>query len=511
MAVRPNSGMARSMDNRIRSIKARTAVERVGRLAGFELIDIRAAPKTMARAKARIREASSVNQAVPVYHTSDDGVPFVPVGTIYLSFKPDQSNDAKQEILVKYGLEIVASEPNEFLTVRVTGRGTDAVEVAARLQKETGVAVAEPDLATTKRLANFELPNDELLAQQWHLENTGILDGQSVGLKRGADARVVAAWKTLGSLGSSDVVVGIIDDGFDLGHPDLSGKSVFPWDFERNSSDVHPEPDRTDPDRGNWHGTACAGVAVGSAQAGQILGVAPGAKLLPVRWNDLTSEQVAKWFNYMTERGAGVVSCSWGAEANFYELDTRITHAIERCARDGRNSKGCVIVFAAGNSGTDVNDPPRSLNGFATHSEVMAVAASTSIDTQADYSNFGDEIWVCAPSQGLGGRFVITSDATGTYIDDAGVERSSGYTAGDYASFTGTSSSCALLAGVCALVLSANPELTSAEVREIIKLTARRIGPESEYRNGHSTKFGYGCVDADSAVKEAIRRLAPVA
>jgi hypothetical protein len=57
-------------------------------------------------------------------------------------------------------------------------------------------------------------------------------------------------------------------------------------------------------------------------------------------------------------------------------------------------------------------------------------------------------------------------------------------------------------------VLSANPELKSADVKEIIKTTARRIGPDTEYRNGHSTKFGFGCADAESAVKEALR-LAP--
>ena len=98
---------------------------------------------------------------------------------------------------------------------------------------------------------------------------------------------------------------------------------------------------------------------------------------------------------------------------------------------------------------------------------------------------------------------------SGTYIDATGVERASGYAAGDYNfHFTGTSSSCPLVAGICALVLSANPELKSADVREIIKRTARKIGPDTEYQDGHSTKFGFGCVDAEEAVKEALR-LAP--
>lgn len=510
IAVQSNVGMAQSMENELRSIAVEAPIERRGRLGGFEIVGIQASPQRLSRARSTLREAASVSQEVPVYHTSNDRVPFVPVGTIYLSFKPGLSDEAKQSLVDKHALELVASEPNGFLTVRVTTPGADAVQVAAALQKEEGVTIAEPDLVTTKRSQNFALPGDVLLAQQWHLKNTGTLNGQSVGYKAGADARVVAAWERLQRLGSSDVVIGIIDDGFDLNHPDLAGKAVHAWDFERNSSDVHPAPNLASPGAGNWHGTACAGVAVGKAEDGQIIGAAPNAKLLPVRMNDsLSPELVAKWFDHMTDHGAWVVSCSWGAEAAVYPLPERISQAISRCARDGRNGKGCVIVFAAGNSGTDIDDPPNSQNGLATHPEVMAVAACSSMDRHSDYSNFGSAISICAPSSGLGGWEIITSDVGGTYIDAAGVVRNSGYAAGDYnVHFTGTSSACPLVAGICALVLDANPEFTSAQVRDIIKGTARKIGPESEYHDGHSVKFGHGCVDAESAVNKALN-LAP--
>ena len=512
VAVRANVGMARSMDNELRTIAKRVPVERRGWLEGFEIIDIQVPAKELARERGNLRSAASVSQEVAVYHTSKDRVPFVPVGTIYLSFKANVENEAKQAILDKYALELVTSELDDFLTVRVRTPGTDAVEVAAALQKEDSVAVAEPDLVTTKRSQNLVLPTDELLARLWHLENKGTHDGQSLGYQRGADARVVAAWKVLNSLGSSEVVVGIIDDGFALDHPDIADKSVHPWDFRRNSSDVRPEPNLTSPAQGNWHGTACAGVAVGKAGGGQVIGAAPNAKLLPVRMNEnLEPVLVSKWFDYMKDRGAWVVSCSWGAEAAVYPLPHRIGHAITRCARKGRNGKGCVVVFAAGNSALDVNDhvndPPRSQNGFATHPDVIAVAACTSRDQFSDLSSFGKEIWICAPSGGLGAWPIITSDVSGTYIDANGVERGNGYEPGDYFfHFTGTSAACPLVAGVCALVLGANPELTSADVKEILKDKARRIGPESEYSNGHSVKFGHGCIDAERAVKEALDR-----
>ena len=62
------------------------------------------------------------------------------------------------------------------------------------------------------------------------------------------------------------------------------------------------------------------------------------------------------------------------------------------------------------------------------------------------------------------------------------------------------------MAGICALILSANPDLTAKEVKDILQKTADKIGSPSEYRNGHSVKYGYGRVNAGRAVAEALRR-----
>jgi subtilisin family serine protease len=514
VAVRPHAGMAESMDTAIRSIEATTPVERHGRLGEFEIVHIPTSPQRVTRARANLRAADAVQQEVAVYHTSDDKVPFIPVGTIYLSFKPGTSEADKEGVLEKYALQLVTSEPNGFLTVRITSPGTDAVQVAAKLQRDKSVAVAEPDLLTPLRRRNFVLPTDEFLPLEWHLANTGNIGGEAGGLKQGADARVIAAWQALDGLGSSDVVVGIIDDGFDLSHPDLTEKAVTPWDFERNSDDVHPEPNLTSQGAGDWHGTCCAGVAVGKAGGGKIVGAAPNAKLLPVRTGPkLEPTEVGKWFDHMTDNGASVVSCSWGAKDDAYPLPLRIAQAISRCAREGRNGKGCVIVFAAGNSGKDINNLPASLNGFAIHPDVISVSACSSLDTfSSRYSNFGKDISVCAPSNELGGLSILTADVTGTYMDAKGVTQNNGYAEGDYNfNFEGTSSACPLVAGICALVLSANPDLSAAEVRDIIRQTARKIGSSSDYQDGHSTKFGYGCVNAEGAVREALRRRTLVA
>ena len=267
------------------------------------------------------------------------------------------------------------------------------------------------------------------------------------------------------------------------------------------------------PEAGDWHGTPCAGVALGLAGGGDTVGVAPNAKLMPVRMQkELSPHEVAKWFNHMTDNGAWVVSCSWNAKAADYELPDPIAQAISRCATEGRGGKGCVVVFAAGNNKTDINAPPTSRNGFAIHPDVLAVSACTSRDERSDYSCFGKEIAVAAPSNGSGGWRITTIDVTGEYTDADGVKRPRGYEPGAYShNFRGTSSACPLVAGICGLVLSANPDLTATEVRDVIRRTARKIGPPGAYVDGHSVHLGHGCVNAEAAVEAALaRRAAPL-
>ena len=126
------------------------------------------------------------------------------------------------------------------------------------------------------------------------------------------------------------------------------------------------------------------------------------------------------------------------------------------------------------------------------------MSASTSIDERSNYSNFGKEISICAPSSGAGGMGILTADVTKRY---GGNDYPGGYEPGDYTySFGGTSSACPLVAGVCALMLSVNPELKSIDVKNILQSTARKIGSGYDI-NGHSILYGYGCVNALEAVR----------
>lgn len=504
-----------------RTIAAAASIggEEVMKLGGFRVISVANESVTASAAVRRLRLDPVAPASAKVYHTSDDGVPFIPTGEIYLEFAEGTPAEESNRILAESQLEYLKKSGKQGVVVRLVDG--DAVELCAKLQEESSVNIAEPSFATPAAIkgavapAQLSLPADALLSRQWHLENVGQIDGSSIGLLAGADARVIAAWRASQQLGDSDITVAVIDDGFDIGHPDLgpSSRIVSPFDFTRNSTDVRPGPGRVpvpgDPG-GDWHGTACAGVAVSRADADGVVGAAPNCKLMPVRWGPYINDtQIENWFSHVTDNGADVVSCSWGVQARVFELSTRMHNAIEECATNGRGGLGCVVCFAAGNENRDIDDYPNSLDGFATHPNVIAVAASTSVDTKAHYSNFGEAISICAPSSGAGGRGVLTADVRGTYVaTDDGNTYEAGYSPGAFTpSFGGTSSACPLVAGICALVLSLDASLTAAQVKSLLESNARRIGSNASYgTDGHSNLFGFGCVDAEAVVLELLQQ-----
>ncbi|MEO1445508.1 MAG: S8 family serine peptidase, partial [Cyanobacteria bacterium J06635_11] len=267
---------------------------------------------------------------------------------------------------------------------------------------------------------------------------------------------------------------------------------------------------------------------------------APGCSLMPIQTTGyLDDASIEQLFDWAIEQGADVISCSWSPASVYFPLSRRISSAINRAATKGRNGKGCIVVFSAGNANRPVEGKveemgwPRNLlkgvttwlSGFAIHPDVITVSACTSLNRKAAYSNWGRHISVTAPSnnappsmalsegtfdtgppvQGsLPGRVVITSDRTG----------SEGYSLDDYTGFGGTSSSCPLVAGVVGLMLSANPDLTARQVKQLLQRTTDKIidkEPDPQLgqsygtydRNGHSLWFGHGKVNAYKAVKAA--------
>ncbi|MDB9525368.1 S8 family serine peptidase [Oscillatoria sp. CS-180] len=486
---------------------------------------------TAARSHEWVQFASRVYQPVSspktwLYLTDQMTVQFAPTVTVATG----------RSLTQQYGLSeshALTGIPNAFVYL-VTRQATEnPIKIANRLIGLPEVLAAEPNVVVEAE--QLYRPQDELFGQQWHLTST-----MGSNIRPDAHISVEQAWDL--TRGSRSIVIAVSDDGFDLDHPDLqgTGKIVAPMDLK--ARDAVPLPTAADEN----HGTSCAGLAIAEENQTGVVGVAPGCGFMPIRTTGfLDDESVERIFQWAVQKGAAVISCSWSPASVNFPLSIRQSNALTQAATTGRGGKGCVVVFSAGNanrpvSGT-VNErgwpsnalrgPTEWLSGFAIHPDVIAVSACTSLNTKSAYSSWGKHISVAAPSNNahpaaalpeLGsvktgpiiasrivGRGMVTSDRTGA----------AGYNRDAYTNtFGGTSSSCPVVAGVAGLVLSANPNLTARDVKQILQQTADKVvdsdpDPQLGLRhgtydnNGHSQWFGYGRVNAFKAVQEAKRRL----
>lgn len=466
-------------------------------LGGFRVVALDRQDRDLDSRLDEVRGREEVEVGTHVYYIEGSNRPLVPTGEIYISFQEGTTEQEQEIVLTEFRLELVERRSAEKVIARVTAESKNPIKVAAAMEDSSLVRVAEPDLDSLVDEYAFVAPSDDLVNHQWHLENPGRVVDANWSMKKGADAKVVDAWRRLASSGSSEIAIAIIDNGFDLTHPDLQSKVFKPWDLWNNSSRIEQGDPRY------THGTPCASVALASSNGRGIVGAAPNARFMPISGTSFSLRATEQMFEHAVRNGADIISCSWGTTDPAFSLSPTKEEAIAKAASEGRNGKGCIICYAAGNENLDY------LNYYAAHPDVIAVAASTSQDEHASYSNRGKEVSVCAPSNG--DWPIIAARA---WWDD-GISWESGEfkywrdgkpRGQNYKHFGGTSSSTPLVAGVCALVLSANPELTAAQVKDILQRTADKIGAPSEYdSNGHSRKFGYGRVNALKAVAEALR------
>lgn len=480
------------------NIEAKSYIDQklLNNLGGFNLVKLSKGDHDIDSALDEVREKNEIEVGTHVYFAEGSNKPLIPTGDIYITFADGVSMEEQQIVLEEYFLQLVERRSDELVLAKVTPKSPNPLKVAQALSQISLVKSAEPDIDTLLDEYEFREPLDDLLNQQWHLRNSGSVPGANYSLKRGADAKVIDAWSRLGNTGSDRVVVAIIDNGFDTNHPDLRTKVFRPFDLWNQSSNL------TAGDPQFTHGTPCASVALAITNGKGIVGAAPNALFMPVSGTSFSNKTTEQMFDYCIEKGADIISCSWGTtEANF-SLGAIKEAAIAKAARKGRNGKGCVILFAAGNDDLDY------LNFYAAHPDVIAVGASTSQDQHASYSNRGRQLSIVAPSNGdwpiLAARAswdqgISWENGLFKFYRD-GRDRGS-----QYKHFGGTSSSTPLVAGICALILSANPDLTARQVKNIFQKTADKIGSSSEYVNGHSVKYGYGRVNADKAVAEALR------
>lgn len=254
------------------------------------------------------------------------------------------------------------------------------------------------------------------------------------------------------TVGASSTVVAIVDTGVYYNHPDLvSNMAVNTGEVPANGIDDDSNgyiddylgydfySQDGDPVDENGHGTHCAGIVAARGDNGiGVAGVAWGASVLPVRvlgpGGGGTDGDVAAGVLYAAQRGASVVSLSLGGSSPSTVIDSAIDYA---------RSVGTLVVVAAGNE-SENNDVIPSYPANSEIDNVISVAATDANDALASFSNYGPStVDLAAP-----GRQILS-----TYLADS------------YATMSGTSMATPYVAGVAALMKSANPALTYADLK----------------------------------------------
>ncbi len=463
--------------------------------AGVEVFKVRA-KRSKAKVRDRVRQALKAEDAVDFagrvlcYHRSR--VPVVYTENIFVRFDEKRGERRCRRIIREHGLKIKRKIPylkNGFFLQAPEGCGVGVFDAAERLLDEDWVKYCHPELIKP-------LHHRGAFAEQWHLKKTRV--GRRV---INAHANVEAAWAISQGEG---ITIAVIDDGIDIDHEEFSSPSKI-----RSPRNVTADNDDPRPGGDDNHGTACAGVACGDGLH-NASGVAPKATLMPIRFKSgLGSQDEADAIQWAAEKGADVISCSWGPEdGNWRDLGDPLhtarhllpdstREAIDWATDNGRGGKGCVITWAAGNGDESVD-----LDGYPSYERVIAVAACNDTNKRSNYSDFGEAIWCCFPSNNLEPRGktrgIWTADRTGVEGYNMG-RRRHGDPDGNYTNrFGGTSSACPGVAGVVALMLAVKPQLTWQQAKDALRQHSDRIDKAGGKYNtdNRSVFYGYGRVNA---------------
>ena len=342
----------------------------------------------------------------------------------------------------------------------------DGLDVATRLRPKGGLLQIVPDLALRRRAAAIAIPpSDPRYGGQWYLSRI----------------EIEKAWAL--STGDASIVVGVVDNGCDLTHPDL----VDHLDEGYNAVDPTQSPTYTTQLKGNEHGTACAGIVAAVSDNGRdIAGVCPECRLRCVRLLDAGPVPVSAdidAFRFMLDNDVDVASNSWGFESAM-PVPGPLKSAIETYMRDGRGGLGAVVVFAAGNDDATIGDDElQAIPG------IITVGAINNFDEAAPFSNRGASVDVTAPAG------TLTLDIQGA--DGASPTDTTNL-------FGGTSSSAPVVAGVAGLLLAAEPKLTREELVKAVVETARPAPFSTPDDSGHDPLYGYGIIDPTAALSRVL-------
>ncbi|XP_017011802.3 furin-like protease 2 isoform X4 [Drosophila takahashii] len=356
--------------------------------------------------------------------------------------------------------------------------------------KSISLASHSPRMEYRDVSSHFIFP-DPLFKEQWYLNG---------GAKDGLDMNVGPAWQK-GYTGKG-VVVSILDDGIQTNHPDLAQNYDPDASFDINGNDSDPTPQ----DNGdNKHGTRCAGEVAAVAFNNYCgVGVAynasiGGVRMLDGKVNDVVEAQALS----LNPAHIDIYSASWGPEDDGSTVDgpgPLARRAFIYGVTSGRQGKGSIFVWASGNGGRYTDSC--NCDGYTNSIFTLSISSATQAGFKPWYLEECSSTLATTYSSGTPGhdKSVATVDMDGRLRPDhiCTVEH------------TGTSASAPLAAGICALALEANPELTWRDMQYLVVYTSRPAPLEKEggwtlngVKRKYSHKFGYGLMDAGAMVSLA--------
>ncbi len=409
-----------------------------------------------------LKGAPDVRSVMPNYITVE-GLEVGMSDYFYIKLKAVEDMDLLKQLVKKNHIEFI--EQNKYMPLWVTLRcskqsNSNTLEIANQFY-ETGLfASAVPDFLYDDR--EILCTNDTDFGDLWGLDNVGNPD---------ADINACAAW---GITEGSGVVVAILDQGIEMTHGDLSNNiSPLSYDTESDSSPAQMF---------GYHGTHVAGtVAAVKDNDLQVVGVAPQATLMSVSnsLRGIPNSRIARadGINWAWQNGADIINNSWGSGIKYQVIDD----AIENAQTNGRDGLGTIIAFATGNSYGAVAYPANA------NPNILAVGSITSAGSRSSFSNYGDGLDIVAP----GSLVLSTANSNGTRT------------------LSGTSMASPHAAGVAALIISVNPDLTGEEVMNIMGQTAQKVAGytfeevEGKENGTWNDEMGYGLIDAHAAVLAA--------
>jgi subtilisin family serine protease len=361
-------------------------------------------------------------------------------GRLLVGFKKGVSTDRQQRLLAALdgrisqrfksirGGRLVVARPR-------SGRATDRLRKL--LARRDEVAYAEPDyfqFASTT-------PDDPFYSLQYALVDS----------PDDHDIDAPTAWSTR----SGCAKVAILDTGIDTDHPDLKSNVYKSKDKPNNGKDddkngyvddtygYNTIKGKGSGEDDNGHGTHVSGIVGGRGNNDVgVSGTCWSTKLLAVKFMNSrgkgsTSDAIAG-IDYAVKQGFKIINCSFGSSSKSSSLHDAVDYAQDHKA---------LLVVAAGNDGDNIDKHPLYPASYS-DSNILAVAASTSDDTLADFSNFGSEaVDVAAPGESI----------------------YSTYMGGGYRILSGTSMAAPYAAGVAALLRKQEPDATYGNLRYAIR------------------------------------------